>query len=394
MRRLLKFAAAALFIVPIAALLLFSGDSAAPDDSALRPAAPAKLTGADDAWTQFEAMKSMKLDVEERKLLGQAADGDAEAVKKAAPIVARSGADIALLRDFSRKRGFQIPDYRDPSAIDFNTPIPQFWPLVSAAKLASLRAAQRGGPDGLEDVFAILDAGALLTAGDQPIIAHLVGILLRDLGARRLTDLSRRGGLDRARLVAAARRAGAYRDAAASLQDGLRYEYAGITKTLERLPEKREFTELPAAARSLSRSGYFYKPNATRALFAAHFRPLIEEAGKPCLIARPPIHEVRRPLPVAPNVVGRILYEVAVPSYHKLYTRRCESDFRVAAAAVNAALAAHTLDRGGAPKTLAELVPAYLDRVPADPYTGEPLAYSDGAVRTEGKDADGRPVVP
>lgn len=394
MRRYLLIVVAVLLVVPAAILLIFSGDVPAPDDAVLRPVVREKLADADNAWTQFAAMgRSMKFEPDERLLLGRAADGDAQAVKKAAPLVARSGEALSLLRVFSRRRGFQVPDFRDPTAIDLNTPIPQFWPLVSAAKLASLRADARGGSEGLEDAFAILDAGALLTAGNQPIIVHLVGLLLRDLGARRLTGLVRRGGLGRARLVAAARRAGAYGESATGLQDALRYEYSGITRTIEQATEKGKIEGLPGSVSVVARLGYFYKPNATRAIFAGHFRPLIEAAGKPCLRADPPAPPDGRPFPLAPNVVGHILYQIAIPSYGKLCVRRCEADFRVAAAATDAALAAFKLDHGRGPKALAELVPAYLERVPVDPYTGEPLGYSGGAVRTSGKDASGVALV-
>ena len=176
-----------------------------------------------------------------------------------------------------------------------------------------------------------------------------------------------------------------------SLQNSLRYEYVTVPRSIE---SHMKLRASPTSARLAARSRYLYKPNATRAMFAAHFRPLIEEAGKPCLRARPPVHEEGKVFRFAPNIIGRALFETWVPSYQKLYTRRCESDFRVAAAAAEAALAAYKLDRGGKPKALAELVPAYLDRVPDDPYTGEPLAYADGTIHTEGKDADGRVVVP
>ena len=51
--------------------------------------------------------------------------------------------------------------------------------------------------------------------------------------------------------------------------------------------------------------------------------------------------------------------------------------------AIRAALACRRFkrDTGAWPKTLGELVPKYLDAVPADPYDGEPLRYDDAAGR-------------
>jgi hypothetical protein len=140
-----------------------------------------------------------------------------------------------------------------------------------------------------------------------------------------------------------------------------------------------------------ARSRYLYQPERTRALFVEYFRPLIAEAAKPCLQARPSHHN---PVPVdaRPNVVGRIIFNCAVPQYEKLYAKRCETDFHVSAATAEAALAAYRLDYKRYAVSLSELVPRYLTFVPADPFTDSALLYSPdtGEVHSAGKDIEGK----
>ena len=190
----------------------------------------------------------------------------------------------------------------------------------------------------------------------------------------------------------AARRVSAYRGGAAALQTGLRFEYGFHSQVLNNMaknavmgPEGHWYNAL--AARSL----YFYQPERTRGLYAARFHNLTTEAAKPCLDSHPDAEPA--PVDARPNVLGRVFFNMAMPRYEKILTKRCESDFHVAAVAVAAALAAYRLDHKRNPAALSELVPRYLASVPADPFTGKPLLYSPdgpGAVHSAGNDTDGK----
>jgi hypothetical protein len=87
-------------------------------------------------------------------------------------------------------------------------------------------------------------------------------------------------------------------------------------------------------------------------------------------------------------------YLVAYPHLVDLESRHL-SNRRVARVAL--AVAAHVAEKGAAPASLDDLVPAYLDRVPTDPWDGEPLRYAAGtpvrvwSVGRDGKDDGGVP---
>lgn len=371
-------------------------DAASAGDADVRPTSAAP--GPDDAYPDFIAIAAkLQLTPEERALLGKLDESAEPDLAAAEPLIERNAEALALFAAFSRRARFADPNYVDLDKVGHETPVPQFFPLVSAARLGSLRAKGlllRGrAPEALEEALGILEAGKVMLRSDQPIIAALVGILLQEIGTRRAREAVESGKLDKARLLEAARRLAAHRGGAPALQAGLRFEYLMTAHMLDHLPEysakspgDRWYNAV--AARSL----YFYQPRRTKAMFAARFRGLIEEAAKPCHQARPPSHEPA-PVDARPNVLGRVLFNEAFPQYEKLYVRRCTQDFRVAALAASAAIEAYRLDHKRRPAALEDLVPGYLPAAPLDPFTGGLLLYSPdtGRVGSADKDLDGNP---
>lgn len=387
--------AAALVVLGLITLQRLTPDAPSADDADLKPAA--STSGPDDAYPDFVKMAAaLRLTPPERELVTKQEASKTPDMAVIEPLIARNAELLDHFAAFSRRTRFTDPEYRDPDKVRVETPVPQFFPLVNAARLSSLRAAallgQGRAPAALEEALVIMDAGQVMLRSDQPLIAALVGMLLSDIGERRAREVIAGGTLDKAGLLGASRRLSAHRGAAAAIQAGLRFEYLGTANMLDHLPE--DAAKGPngrwyhaVAARSL----YIYQPVRTRALYAERFHGLVEEAGKPCLQARPASHE---PVPVdaRPNTLGRVLFNYEFPRYEKLYDRRCAQDFRVAALVAGAALAAYRRDHKRWPAALGELVPGYLASVPADPFTGAPLLYSPdtGEVHSAGKDADGK----
>ncbi|MDO8803387.1 MAG: hypothetical protein Q7R35_03055 [Elusimicrobiota bacterium] len=385
---------AALVILVLFLLQQVFHDVPPPNDADLRPKASA-APGADSAYNDFVKITAkLQLSPAERELMVTQEKSKTPDLAAIGPLVARNADALGLFSDFSRRTQFSDPNYLDPARINFETPVPQFSPVVSAARLSSLRGAallrQGRAPKALEEALGIMDAGQTLLRSDQPLISALVGMLIGNIGASRAREVINSGRLDKAWLLYAARRALAYRGGAAALQSGFRFEYISMTSMLAHLPEAASNQPNSRLVSVGARSRYLYQPEQTRGLFAARFRLLVEDAAKPCLQARQPGVQLQS-IDLRPNMVGRILFNVASPQYEKLYTRRCESDFQIAAAAVEAALAAYRLEHKRYPAGLDELVPRYLAFVPADPFTGAALLYSPGTgeVHTAGKGVDG-----
>ncbi len=67
---------------------------------------------------------------------------------------------------------------------------------------------------------------------------------------------------------------------------------------------------------------------------------------------------------------------ILVPSTESTLRRACYSEVHASAVRVIAACRAYEREMGELPESLDQLVPAYLDAVPRDPYDGKPVRYS------------------
>lgn len=397
MNRLLKGAvilvgcAVFIFVAGVFVLDLVVGDAPPPQDADLRPAPYAPRPG--DAQPVFVAIgESLKVSASEREHIKKQLDAGATDWLLIERLIAQNEQALALLERFSKLDHFDDPGHRDISKVDYRTPLPKFFPLMSSANLAALRAQRRlaagRAREALADALMIADAGQVLLRSRQPLLAALAGYALCDTGARVVHRAVAGGRLGAAELKAAAARLSAHQDGIAAGQEGLRFEYVSGANMLRDLSAHEE----SAYRRLASKHKLFYQPNATQALFAERFRPIIAEAAKPCLESAPlPF----KPVPMlGANFIGKAIYNVVTPAYEKLAKRRCESDFLRAAAAVEAASAAFRLERGRAPRDLSELVPGYLARAPVDPFTGEapPFTPATGRIETPGIGAYGKPV--
>lgn len=70
---------------------------------------------------------------------------------------------------------------------------------------------------------------------------------------------------------------------------------------------------------------------------------------------------------------GGLLTRIAGPSHDRYFSRIMSCDARRTLADTGFAVAAYRSARGVYPEKLEELVPAYLDRMPMDPFTGKPV---------------------
>jgi hypothetical protein len=74
------------------------------------------------------------------------------------------------------------------------------------------------------------------------------------------------------------------------------------------------------------------------------------------------------------SFLSSLEYEARTP-VHELYRAYCDGEVCRRAAILQIALAMYHLELGGYPARLSELVPAYLDTLPLDPYAGQPFQY-------------------
>lgn len=397
------------FLAGVGGLLLFgwmllaSRDAPAPRDADLIPA-DAPVADGDNAYALFLKIKAaLPLSQQEKTAIAKRLDGKAspEEASVAEAVIARSTEAAALFAEFSRRPAFQDPAARDLASLAVDAPVPEMGAVVAAARLNSLRAdsLEKAGRsrEALALALETVDAGRMLIRSRSTLIPNLVGRMLVEIGAKRVLQLVAGGKLDRAGLRDAAVRLSAPMNGAAGIQEALRFLYVEQSHLLDQLPQRVASSRTSGkqdwrVGAMLHGGSFMYQPNRTKELYAARFRILITEAGKPCLQARVPPFEI---VPYwRPNMVGRVLYDIAIPQYEKLSAQRCEQEFRLTAAATSAAAAAYRLEHGRFPGSLAELTPGYLPTAPVDPFTGAAPLYSaaDGEIHSAGKDEEGKPL--
>jgi hypothetical protein len=85
-----------------------------------------------------------------------------------------------------------------------------------------------------------------------------------------------------------------------------------------------------------------------------------------------------------------MLTGIIMPSFAQTFQHRLSFDAITAGHQIHFALQLHRAERGTFPDTLDALVPAYLDNLPLDPYTGEPFRYR---LLVPGEDERGRAYI-
>lgn len=169
-------------------------------------------------------------------------------------------------------------------------------------------------------------------------------------------------------------------DLRAMFAEAYRSEYRVFSNTLA---ENFSMTEEDAGVdwvRYLSSFGYFFHPNRTRGLYVESVRGWIRDVER-----REPwgADEVvpwenedfgfERNL--GPNILGKLLLNILTPATGSVVKRMVELEAERAGLRVAVALHRYRRDRGEWPEGLEDLVPEFLEAVPADPFDGEALRY-------------------
>jgi hypothetical protein len=152
--------------------------------------------------------------------------------------------------------------------------------------------------------------------------------------------------------------------------------YNRIVKALrveDRTTREKELAQLDAELKELKKKTQESMPSGFELLFA-------KDSAK-----------------VRGETIGNILICLMLPAFNRVQSAsdRCEQSQNNIYLAF--ALAAYYRDHGGYPKELAALEPKYLDKIPIDLFSGEPLVYRPSkngyllySVGVNGRDEEGR----
>lgn len=322
-------------------------------------------------------------------------------------LLAPMDAVLAELRQAAKQRS--ETQLVRPAPIDrrhpFDAPIPPFrfvrelgWGLGLHA-CASLSAGQVDLAH--DDVLAGLKLARGLTNGpDTLLVETMMGTVLAKFPLQALWE-----GLQqhawRPEQLAEIQQELARADLFQSLDRALRVERAGFLNTVDQVPLVKFFqlTEPNTWLRLVPRGWIQQNKVVACDLAEASFAPLAARHTGGFLAALAKVDQVPAGFgsAVSPYM---FIASMSVPAVRKLTENTARTQTFLTLAQTACALERHWLAHGKYPAGLAELVPAYLDRVPLDLVNGLPLHYRPAengrfvlySVGLDGKDDGGKPT--
>ncbi len=362
-------------VVPLAVLLAGTGwvltrhDLEGVDDADLRVDL-AELDASDNGALLLEEAARLLVWPEERaETLMDALNGDIDALGLVRDVVAPNREALAALERALAAPAFQVPVL---DTLEQDAPSLVHWEQL--AQILSLRALLVAKQDGLVDLFTALELGRRVeTAGGGNLLHAMTGIEIRRNALTAFHTWIEMTPLRRGESHDIARRLEPYTTDAEAWARTWTAEYLALKSTLQ---ERASQGEEPESGGLLPR-GFVYHPNRTLEGFAERYRRQASNGGRICSrlspLAEPGADRAWLP---QPNAAGEALLAAATPSLERFQHRRCAADTRVAAIQAMAGIRAYWDEHRDLPETLDELVPDYLDVVPADPFDGESLRWN------------------
>lgn len=244
---------------------------------------------------------------------------------------------------------------------------------------ATLRAHDGGIDGALASCRALLHAGR--TVGDEPaFVAQLVRLAVQYQGVRQIERALAQGEASESAL-AALQQTLQTEDPGAALLHGLRGERALLDEHLQSIQQGRStlsyfggqppqgvlrFWPLDEEILLLLAGSL----NGSRALLLRYQTEIIESVKTAPEQNQATAFAPGGAIPALPRPVAMLL-----PSTYHMYQAVLRGQALVTTGLVAVALERYRRAHGQWPASLAELVPAYLERVPADPYDGKPVRY-------------------
>lgn len=352
-------------------------DIPVPETSDLCPDT-VRVSDEDNAYTYFsaafESLHWPKGDSRVESIL----DGKTWDDEFVSDLVSKNSDTLALL-----KRGLTCTIYQHPEGDSFKSC--SKW--VEMSKLMALKAIYecRTGQteQSLESCFDLLRFGSLVTASPAQFIEYLVGFVILDRALDQGRQLLRESQLTEAQLVALSDQLNRVSPLDEGLVRAIKMDFELISGRISDV-ESRVHSGVSTMTRILyyGLHRYVFHPNRTRRTFADLCRTLIQNVSRPYAEMDLPEHDRAFPsglsaliLILQPNVVAKMVLPAA-DDLNPCFKAKCELQVRLTALRLAVACRLYKMRHGQLPETLESLVPAFLDRVPRDPFDGKPFRYS------------------
>lgn len=301
---------------------------------------------------------------------------------------------LALFNSAANKNYFQVPEYADPSNFGHELKVypMNHWREVSrlqAIKALSLMR-QGNGDEALTEAVKLNKVGHIIIAGQGFLIEDLVGISMQNLGSEVVLQILSNTGPSFISLKEALQTIQDTSDNVDGHKGGLKGEYTGVINTIDMINEDvaaMAKEELGKELEYFTAHSYYYKPNQTKNLYTRFYGYQINGLGKGCQPDDSILQQLDSmedfggismlTLVFKENLIGKILFSMnGAIVYESYLTKICNNDFLNNIVQVQLALKQYQYENGYLPNFLEDLAPQYIDEIPVDPYSKQPIRYS------------------
>ena len=362
-----------------------SRDAAPPDETEFVATRP-DVAPEDNAFTYFLEATNHLVEATNRQWLVDFRMGKTPPSDELRELVAQNAECLALL-----KRGTECAICLTPPVETIETPVPYAspWLYMMGILEARARLARLDGrfTEAADDLAVGMRFGDLVQKNASSLITYLVGVAIFSSSAESAMEMARDPSAPAealARLAAELETMGRFDG---GLIEALKAEHRTAINVVDGLGAKRDQRTMAATlgfktsrwAAWFLNTPYCFKPNRTKREMAADHRHWIGNSSRIYAEMDRDGSDPEEPGRFAlllPNVIGKYLFTILMPSWEKLLETKCRTEGILAGAKLTVACNRFARDKGRWPETLAELVPEYLGEVPRDPFDGAPFRYS------------------
>lgn len=311
--------------------------------------------------------------------------GDEAEIQK---LIEKNAECLALI-----KRGTECSICLMPPVEDYQTLFPYIHPWLEISKVIEVRTRYfkwNGDSRAAVDTAMLeMEFGHLILQDAPSLIAYLVGVAIMDKGITQALNLAADSGTPTEELGHLADVLKKRASFGSGLRKALKGDYVFSTSTIDYLQESQDDwhalsggEESSAFSTWIERrfrgTTYFFQPNKSKMLFADLYRILIEDC--PLFYSDMVFPETSEDPGgfwslIRPNSLARMFQALLEPAVSKVMAKKCDMETQVAGTRLVVACNRFERQEGRWPERLEELVPAYLDAVPMDPFDGEPFRY-------------------
>lgn len=251
---------------------------------------------------------------------------------------------------------------------------------IDAIKALSL-FKQGKEKEGMDEAIKIINFGQKIQDSHGILILYLIGVSTKDVGLNALTTMIEKANLPSDKLIPYIKELERFKNNNEGLIDAFKGEYLTLSATLDIEP-----SSVMPFDKGINEKFYF-RPNETKQLLADAVREMIVTINKPCAVLTKDEDKWGKEIEkfgklsfvdqyFTENLEGKILSKSFPASMGLVIYRKCNEEFHVSASQLLLAIKAYKIDKGDYPPSLDDLVPDYIDSVPNDPYSNQPIKYS------------------